>query len=120
MVQEKIVIKHKFLGLNKVINAERSNRFAAAKIKKEETRVAELASKGFSFTDYPVDVVFTWHVKKNRGKYQDPDNIAASCKQIFDGLQASGALKDDTHKCIKSIHHNFVWESEEDFVEITG
>lgn len=115
-----IKIAFKFPGLNKYIQAERGSRFAASMMKKKFTAVAREAAEGYVFTDYPVDVVFTWHVKPNRGKYQDPDNIAFNAKFIFDGLVDAGALTDDTKEYIHSITHRFIWDSEKDVVEIEG
>lgn len=78
----KIIEIHKILTLNDYINAERSNKYKAAKLKKEYT---ELFAR--EFTDEritnPVDVHFIWHLKNKR---RDIDNISFMQKFILDGM----------------------------------
>lgn len=95
--------------LNEYINAERKNRYAAAKIKKQETFAAAVAvgnamKQGVAF-DWPCALKFTWHVK-NRKK--DPDNISFSKKFILDGMQKAGFLPNDSMKYITGFVDVFI------------
>ena len=104
--------------LNEYINAERRNRYAAAKIKKQETFAAAVAvsnamKQGVAF-DWPCVLKFTWHVK-NRKK--DPDNVAATKKFILDGMQKAEFLPNDSMKYITGFVDVFVVDGKE-IVEI--
>ena len=81
--------------LNKYINAERTNRFIAARIKKNQQELCEwlLPKKQFN----KVFIVFKWFVKNKR---KDPDNIAFSKKFILDAMVSTGMLKNDGQKQI--------------------
>lgn len=115
-----ITIEGKLPHLNEYIQKERSNRFMGAKVKKEATDLVTIQSKRYAgkISEYPVSVILNWHVKKNRGKYADPDNIGFGTKFILDGLVNAGVLEDDTYKQIESITHQFIWDSTEDKVVI--
>lgn len=109
-----ITIDHRFTTLNEYILAERGNRFAAAKIKEQETEVARLAALGHIFTpvSYPVIVNCQWF---RRDKRTDPDNIQFGIKFILDGFVKAGVLAGDNWKFIKEINNHFS-ESNFDFV----
>ena len=91
--------------LNNYINAERTNRFKAAKIKKDETLLIASMCSTEKPIEYKADVYFTWHLKNWK---KDPDNIAFAQKLIFDGLIKAEILKNDGHKQINSIHHYYI------------
>lgn len=98
--------------LNKYIQVERGNRFGAAKLKEEATvLVAWSARNTEPITQYPINVVMTWHVAPNRGKYPDPDNIAFGAKFVLDGLVEAGVLANDTRNEIGEIRHRFNWNA---------
>lgn len=103
----KLTINGEVTDLNTYVNAERSNRFKAAKIKKDETERVIMACyeqlKGITI-DYPVDVYIHWVVKNRR---KDPDNIAFAKKFILDGLVKSGVLVQDSQKYIMSFADTF-------------
>lgn len=78
---------------NDYINAERTNKFKGAEIKKIETERVRLACVGvLPIERYPVQISFIWLCKNKR---VDPDNIAFAKKFILDGLQKAGVLKND-------------------------
>lgn len=91
----KLVIHGKLLGLNEYINAERRNKYAAAKIKKEVQELIEYEIKqcidGVHF-DCPVIMHYTWY---ETNKKRDLDNIAFAKKFIQDALVKCGVIDND-------------------------
>ena len=104
--------------LNAYIQKERSNRFMGAKLKKDATELVTWQAKKYAgkVKEFPVNIVFTWHVPSNRGKLPDPDNIAFKQKFVLDGLVHAGVLPDDTYKYIESLMHQFEWNVAEEKV----
>jgi len=93
-------------SLNEYINAERSNRFMAAKIKKEETEAVYYAVKeqGLKPIKVKVRVEFEWRVK-NRKK--DPDNVSFAKKYILDGMSLAGVIENDGWNNISGFSDSF-------------
>ena len=112
----KIILYGEFTDLNKYINAERSNRFIGAKIKKQNTDNAlkQLTKKNV-VENYPVNISFTWYTKDIR---VDPDNISFAKKYILDALVTKGILKNDTRKFIKGFQDMFEVDAKNPRVEI--
>lgn len=111
-----IVFDNKLTTLNDYISAERTNKFMAAKIKREETEYIRLSAMSSpKVTRYPVKVIIHWHCKSQR---TDPDNIAFAVKFILDGLVKAGVLGGDTWRHVSGgIDHRF-YESAFDFVRV--
>lgn len=87
-------IEGRFPSLNDYVDAERRNRFAAAKMKRRETeraRAAAAASGIPAFTGR-VTVRFLW-VEPNRRR--DLDNVAFAKKFVLDGMVAAGVIEGD-------------------------
>lgn len=111
-----------YTDLNTYINAERRNRFLAAKLKKEDTwRVCCEVHRLFG-TDarimekaYPLHVTFTWYTKNER---KDPDGVSFGAKAILDGLVTSKLMRNDGRKEIASITHLFKTDKEKPRVEV--
>lgn len=99
-----LVIEGTLPTLNKYINAERTNKYMAAKLKKDATELVAWQCKKLPQINGQADYTFTWYVKDKRS---DPDNIAYGAKYIFDGLQAAGKLANDSMKYVRSICHFF-------------
>jgi hypothetical protein len=97
-------------SLNDYINAERRNRFIAAKIKKDTTElIIKFCSQLSINKEKQHDVVINWHTKDKR---KDSDNIFFASKFIFDGIVKAEKLSGDGYKNIRNIHHNrFIGES---------
>lgn len=92
----KIVIYGELTTLNPYVNSQRINRYAGAKLKKDETHkcaiyIQKAMRKGVLF-DFPCQLKFTWYCKNKR---QDPDNIAFAKKFILDGMQEAGLIPND-------------------------
>ena len=107
-----------FVTLNKYVNAERSNRFMAAKIKKDQTNsVAYLALEQCDKRFREVkDIKFTWYKPNNR---TDHDNIAFAKKFILDGLIKAGILKDDSPKYVRNFQDVFILDKTRDYISCT-
>lgn len=98
-----ITLYGEFTDLNKYINAERSNRFMGAKIKKEnnDNAMKQMTLRDrIDDADYPVDITMTWYTKNLR---VDPDNIAFAKKFLNDAMVTKGILRGDTRKDINSF-----------------
>lgn len=104
-----ITIFGELTDLNTYINAERSNKFIGAKIKKDNTNLAlsQLTLKEV-VRNYPVQIVFTWYTKNTR---KDPDNVSFCKKYLLDALVAKGILEGDTRKHIKGFRDIFEVDS---------
>ncbi len=94
------------MTLNEYIDAERTSKFKAATIKKQQTNsVAYLAkSQKFKLDPKKYDVVFNWFKPNNN---RDHDNIAFCKKFVLDGLIVSGALPNDGPKYIGDFQDKF-------------
>ena len=81
---QSIYYDFKFTTLNEYINAERTNKYIAAEIKKTETNYVAFFSKNkLKPFKSRVNIKFIWCEKK---KNRDPDNICFGKKFILDVL----------------------------------
>jgi hypothetical protein len=111
-----IVIKGTLPSLNEYINAERRNRFLAAKMKKEATEFVYYSVLNTPpVQEYPIHAHFVWYTPNNRS---DPDNISWAVKFVFDGLQLAGVIRNDGRKEIASITHSFFTDKDSPRVEL--
>lgn len=88
------------VGLNEYINAERTNRFIAAKIKREEMEriMWQLPSDRI---EGKIDLTLRAFVKDKR---KDPDNIyTIFCKFLLDSMVKKGMIENDGQKQIGRI-----------------
>lgn len=87
----KIILMGQLVDLNSYIQAERSSRSWAAKIKKEETeKVASQLYKEAKI-NRPVSLGFHWFISTKH----DYDNICFARKFILDGMVLSQVLPND-------------------------
>jgi Holliday junction resolvase RusA-like endonuclease len=107
-------IPHQFTTLNQYIKAERTNRYISAKIKREETLLAESYFIGEKYKT-PLRIKFIWHIKDKR---TDPDNIAFCKKFILDGMVNSKAIENDSIKYIKGFEDEFIIDKDNIGVEV--
>jgi len=114
----KIILPGEFTSLNEYISAERTNRFMAAKIKREETDrvVWECRIQEIDLTDTASYFIFHWYVKN---KKKDPDNIAFSRKFLMDGLVKAGVIVNDTQEYVKGFVDLFTVDASNPRVEVT-
>jgi hypothetical protein len=117
---KKFTIKCELCDLNTYMNAERRNRFLAAKIKKEETeRVAWSARAARLLSlfgdEYPVRIKYRWYSKDMR---KDTDNVAFAKKFVNDGLVMAGILENDSRKFVSGFSDEFFVDKENPRVEV--
>ena len=115
-----LLIEGELTALNEFINAERRNRYIAAKIKKDETGycqdVAEKSDLKLQETEFPCALIITWYVKNKR---KDADNIAFAKKFILDGLVEAGVLPNDNRKYVQGFVDIVKEDKERQRIEIT-
>lgn len=115
----KVTIPLPLPSMNKYSNAQRSNAYMGAKMKKDATNKCALYARkyrnlGVRFS-IPCKLKFTWYTKDKR---EDPDNIASAKKFVLDGFQAAGLLENDTHKYIRGFVDEFEIDKVNPRVEI--
>ena len=86
-----ITLHYNFTYLNEYINMERSNRYKAAKIKRETTYALSLMLRGKTI-ETPTRLKFTWLVTSKR---RDLDNIAFAKKYILDSMVKAKIIPND-------------------------
>ena len=114
-MKKELILNMSFPSLNEYINLERSNKFAAATMKKSRTiTVAYLArAQVFKLEDKKYDVYFTWYKPNNK---KDHDNIAFAKKFVLDGLILAKVLKSDGSKYINNFRDTFILDKTRDYV----
>lgn len=83
---------------NEYINAERTNRHLAAKIKRQDKEIVSWTCKGRYQGTYPAQLTVKAHYKHKRG---DLDNVRY--KGILDGLVSAGVIENDNLTKIQRI-----------------
>lgn len=106
MTSQTLTIKGELTDLNRYIDAERSNRYAGASIKKRETeKVAwSCVEQKLKPIHGPVGINCTWYTPDER---KDADNVAFATKFILDGMVEAGILQGDGRKFVHSFMHTF-------------
>lgn len=114
------VINSRLPSLNDVINANRTNRFMGAKMKKE---IEEMIGWQIRFG------VARGHLRSvsrrcviqidfyEKTKRRDVDNIQSSTKFILDAMVKHGILLNDSRKYVKQIYHE-IYDSDRDYVVV--
>lgn len=114
----KLVIPGRLPGLNEYIAAERGNRQAAAKLKREtEQRImwaARSQLRGVRFSDQVI-MHYTWY-EQNRKR--DKDNIAFAKKFVQDALVKCHVLKNDGWQEIATFTDSFCVDAKTPRVEV--
>ncbi len=105
-------------GLNDYTNLNRTNRYAAAQMKKKAQQLIAYCImqqlRGVRF-EKPVRIAFTWH-EPNRKR--DKDNIAFAKKFIFDALVENHVIPNDGWKNIDSFSDRFKVDTQHPRVEV--
>lgn len=113
-----LTIPGRLPGANEYIDAERSSRHKAAKLKADtQTLIAWYIRRdlrGVKFTR-PVAMRYTW-VEKDRRR--DKDNITFGRKFIQDALVRSGVLKDDGWNYVADFSDEFRVDKNKARVEV--
>lgn len=114
----KITIKGELRDLNTFLKQVNNNRFAGAKVKKEDTEKVYYACKEKYIEpvkDYPIHITFKWYSKDNR---KDLDNVAFAKKSALDGLVLAKIIENDSRKFIKGFTDEFYIDKENPRLEI--
>lgn len=93
-------------GLNEIVNSARSNRFAGAKQKKEETERCAFYAMPLNPFNVPIVLKIRWIEPNMR---RDVDNISGGAKFILDGLVMAGKIPDDSRRWVQGLSHEFAW-----------
>lgn len=99
------VIEGRLDGMNTIIDTNRYHKMA--KEKKQQQRICAEAIRACGVQPvkaYPVCIKINWIEPNAR---RDPDNIATGKKFIFDALQETGVLRNDSMKEISGITEAF-------------
>ena len=101
-----LYIEYRLPTLNEYINAERSNRYAGAVMKKKAEATIALFIKNDRLkpVTVPVTLIYNWRMKNRRC---DKDNISFAQKFIQDALVRCGILQNDGWNNIQGFSHDF-------------
>lgn len=114
----RLVVEGRLPGLNEYIAAERSNRYKAAKLKREAQEVIGYAIRtqlrGVRIRN-PVAMRYLW-VEANRKR--DKDNITFARKFIQDALVEAGVLRNDGWKEIEGFSDSFAVDEKRPRIEV--
>lgn len=110
-----IIIPGTLPTLNEYVKAERTNRYAAANMKKRtQERIIRYIGKHPVFDD-DVTVKFTW-IRPNMRC--DKDNVSFAKKFILDALQQSGVIRSDSWKRCTPLDIRFAVNPNEPRTEV--
>lgn len=90
--------------LNEYIKANNATFYRSNGLKQRSMELVELQLKRLNPYDKPANYTFTWY---RPNKKSDPDNVSFGAKIVFDALQTTGRLPNDSMKYVKSISHKF-------------
>lgn len=107
-------INLKLPSLNEYINVCRTNKYQAAKYKRDVEQDIMWFIKKMPRYENPISIHFHW-VEGN--KKRDLDNIAFAKKFILDAMVKAGKLKDDNRKCVTAFTDTFAY-GDSTYVEI--
>jgi hypothetical protein len=111
----RLIIPHELTDLNTYIDAERSNKYQAALIKRNMTGLVTLYARRLKPAKTPVRITYHWYCKNRR---KDKSNIAFAKKFIEDGLIKAGVLKNDGWNDIEGFTDKFYIDKENPRVEV--
>ena len=114
---QKFIIPGKLDGLNKIILANRTNKYAGAALKRQNEKVVALAIAAARIKPIPnpVFIKFFWY---EPNKKRDKDNIASAKKMIIDALVRSGIIQNDGWKYIIGFSDSFDIDKDNPRIEV--
>lgn len=119
---DRVIIKGRLTGLNDYVNAERTNKFKAAKMKTEAEDIVTLAliraaEQGTLHSHKnQCELWITWVEPNHR---RDLDNVSFATKFIQDAMVRAEVFPDDGSKYIQLLHHTIAFDSNDPRIEIT-
>lgn len=117
-MSQKFTIHGRLPSLNEYINAERTNRYKAAKLKRDlQERIgADIRAANLKPAQVPVTLVYTFYEANRR---RDKDNIAAVAhKFVQDSLVNEGIIFDDGWDYITRFYDEFYIDKENPRIEV--
>lgn len=112
----KLIIKGRLPGLNELIDAERRNKFEAAKLKSDTEQYIMLCARRLGKIQTPVIMHYTW-IEPNRKR--DKDNICGFGRKVIqDALVKGGHLPGDGWKYIEGFTDRFEIDPKNPRVEV--
>lgn len=114
-----LTIPGRLPGLNEYIAAERTNRHAAAKMKREAQQAVEWCVRsqlrGVRF-ERPVRMAYRWF---ERDRKRDKDNVSAFGRKVIqDALVRVGVLKNDNWAYIEGFADEFAVDKKRPRIEV--
>lgn len=107
-------IDYDFPNWNKYINAERTNKFIANKMKQDEKNIVKILCRNLKpIKKYPIGIKIKKYVKNTN---TDVDNIRV--KGLIDGLVEMGILENDSLKYINKIELSAEVSKEKNGIDI--
>lgn len=115
----KLTVMGRLPGLNDYIAAERTNRHAAAGMKREAQAIVEWSARsqlrGVRF-EKPVRMTYRWF---ERDKKRDKDNVSSFGRKVIqDALVRVGVLKNDNWACIEGFADEFYVDKKRPRIEV--
>lgn len=98
-MKQKIQILGELAKLNEHDNANRTNRFGGAALKKRNTGLVAIQCKGAKPVGGPVIIGFHWFYSSKH----DFDNIRFAAKYVLDGLVKAGVLPNDNQTWVQGF-----------------
>lgn len=115
---KKFTIPGRLDGLNTIINKNRHNKYAGAKLSKKNIKKVSWSIKAAKLKKLKEPVILSIiYYEKNRRR--DPDNILTSKKFILDAMQRTGLIQNDGWKNIESIEEYWQVDKENPRIEVT-
>lgn len=102
--------------LNEYIAAERGNRFAASRMKRDWTEIVRASAWNVKPCTKPAIVHCTWVMRNAR---KDLDNVRFATKFVLDGLQAAGVIRGDGQRYVVGLSDTFLIDRDRPRVEVT-
>lgn len=102
-------------AMNEIIAAAKGHWGGYHSMKEDNTEYVRLKFLKAPKLEKPIEVTIRWITSNLK---QDPDNLAAGQKFIFDGLVKAGVIPNDTRKWIKKITHEYGLDRNNPRVEI--
>lgn len=106
-MKQKIIIRGSLPGLNEYINAERTNRYKGAEMKRRAESIVLHAARSLGKwrAEGPVYMVYHWYCADRR---RDKDNISSFGRKVIqDALVRAKILKNDGWKDIIGFEDRF-------------
>ncbi len=97
-------IEYDFVYLNKYINAERTNRYVAAKIKKDAGNALYYMLLNKPKIETPARLHMHWIIPSRRN---DLDNVSFSAKYLLDSMVKANIIPNDNCMHIIELRHTF-------------